>query len=321
MPNWGQVLAEINQAAKNKDDEINKLQSDKVGLVDFVRRKYVKELHDKTGRNIISYYSGWLSKSNDLPNIEIVDEDKNGFMMAVHQLDKTIGLDLIIHTPGGHIAATQSIVDYLKRIFGNDIRCIVPQIAMSAGTMIACSCKSIVMAKHSNLGPIDPQFGGIPAYGVIEEFKTAYNEIKKDPDKIHVWRPILSQYHPTFLGECKQAIKWSNDFVTSALKDNMFSGDISATKKAQSVVRSLTNYKTNRGHSRHINIDECISMGLKIERLEDMGPDMQDLVLTVHHCYMHSLMNTASFKMIENHLGVAFVKQQQVFQVVAAPST
>jgi ClpP class serine protease len=69
--------------------------------------------------------------------MEITDEDKNGFMMAVHKLDRTKGLDLFLHTPGGSISSTQSIVDYLHKMFGKNIRAIVPQIAMSAGTMIA----------------------------------------------------------------------------------------------------------------------------------------------------------------------------------------
>jgi hypothetical protein len=42
----------------------------------------------------------------------------------------------------------------------------------------------------------------------------------------------------------------------------------------------------------------------------------QDLVLSIHHCYMNSLMNTSAYKMIENHLGIAMVKnvQQQMIQ-------
>jgi ClpP class serine protease len=35
-------------------------------------------------------------------------------MMAVHKLDKTKGLDLFLHTQGGSIAATQSIVNYRR---------------------------------------------------------------------------------------------------------------------------------------------------------------------------------------------------------------
>jgi membrane-bound ClpP family serine protease len=128
-------------------------------------------------------------------------------MTAVHQLDRSLGLDLILHTPGGRIAATQSIVNYLHKMFKGDMRAIIPQIAMSGGTMIACSCKKIMMGTHSNLGPIDPQLRGLPAYGVLEEFKRATRDIKKSPAMIPVWQPILGKYYPTFISECQNAIK------------------------------------------------------------------------------------------------------------------
>jgi ClpP class serine protease len=75
------------------------------------------------------------------------------------------GLNLILHTPGGSISATESIVDYLHRMFQEDIIAIIPQIAMLAGTMIACSCRKILMAKHANLGPIDPHLRGCQLTG------------------------------------------------------------------------------------------------------------------------------------------------------------
>ena len=106
-----------------------------------VRRKYLRMLHDKTGRNTIAYYSGFFSKQK-IEGLSINDQDKNGFMLCVHDVDKTKGLDLILHTPGGSISATESIVHYLRHMFGSDIRAIIPQISMSAGTMLACSCKS-----------------------------------------------------------------------------------------------------------------------------------------------------------------------------------
>src|SRR5207249_4402223 len=158
MPNWNEVLNQIQQ-----------VQAQAQRAMDLVRYQYLNQLHKKTNRNVIAYYSGFLSKPN-VAGTEINDEDKNGFMMAVYKLDRTKGLDLIIHTPGGSISSTQSIVDYLHKMFGRDIRAIVPQIAMSAGTMLACSCKEIWMGKHSNLGPIDPHVNGIPAYGVLREF-------------------------------------------------------------------------------------------------------------------------------------------------------
>lgn len=302
MPNWGAILGEINDAQALGQGHAN-------NAVNIVRHKYLKELHDKTQRNIIAYYSGWLSKPM-VGGVEINDEDKNGFMMAVHKLDKTKGLDLLIHTPGGSIASTQSIVDYFHKIFNRDIRAFVPQLAMSAGTMIACSCKEIWMGKHSNLGPIDPQVNGIPAYGVLSEFQRACREVKKDPTMIEMWAQIISQYRPTFLTRCQNAIDWSNTFVEDQLTLGMFKGDPHAKAKAKKIVKKLSHYPTNRTHELHIHSEECKKMGLNVKLLEDDADQtLQDLVLTVHHCYMHLFMNTPAYKAIENHNGVALIKR------------
>lgn len=302
MPNWADILREIQQFQGTHLAQAN-------SAVDIVRKKYLKSLHDYTQRNIISYYSGFLSKPGVLQS-DINDEDKNGFMMATHKLDRKKGLDLILHTPGGDIAATQSIVNYLHKMYGHNIRAIIPQIAMSAGTMLACTCNEIIMASHSNIGPIDPHLNGIPAFGVIEEFKRACKEVKKDPALIPVWQSIVGQYRPTFLSRCENAIKWSNDFVQENLEQVMFEGMPDAKKKAKQIVKNLTDYTKNKTHNRHIHFEEC-EMGLRVIKLEK-DDKLQDLVLTVHHCYMHALMNTPSYKMIENHLGVALVKREVV---------
>lgn len=304
MPNWGAVLKEVRQ-----NEEQGRVAAANAAML--VRHKYLLELHRKTGRNIIAYYSGFLSKPN-IGGVEISDEDKNGFMMAVHQLDKSKGLDLLLHTPGGDIASTQSLVDYLHKAFQKDIRAFVPQIAMSAGTMLACACKEIWMGKHSNLGPIDPHVNGVPAYQVLSEFKTACAQVKADPSKLEIWGKIISQYRPTFLTRCQNAIKWSNSFVEQQLIEVMFKGRSDAKKKAKAIVKSLTHYPINRTHARHIHFEECKKMGLEVKSLEDdcgqPKDDLQNLVLTVHHCYMHLLMNTRAYKIIENHNGVALVK-------------
>ncbi len=325
MPNWGEVLSEINSFRNERFAKANALTIEANQAVDTIRRQYLGKLYEKTGRNIIAYYSGWLSKPGVSPT-GIVDEDKNGLMMAVHQLPRGRGLDLILHTPGGGIAATQSIVDYLHKMFGTDIRAIVPQIAMSAGTIIACSSEQIIMGTHSNLGPIDPQIQGRPAYGILHEFKKALKEIKVDPAAIQVWRPILSQYEPTLLTECENAIKWSNDFVTRQLKTVMFRNEprAKAAAAAAKVVRALTDFRKNGSHARHIEFEECEKMGLTVRSIErDFDSEFQDLVLTVHHCFMHTLMNTPTFKLIENHLGATFAKMQIVVaqpqQIMQAP--
>lgn len=238
----------------------------------------------------------------------IDDGDKNGFMTTIHKLDRSKGLDLLLHTPGGNLTATESLVDYLKSMFGDDIRVIIPQLAMSAGTMIACAGKSIVMGKQSNIGPIDPQFGGFPCYGVIDEFKQAIEDVKKKPESLPIWKIILQKYHPTFLGECQKAIDLSFTMVEGWLKTNMFKDDPDQDAKAHHIVEYLSNHDDRKTHSRHIHIKEAKDIGLKIESMEDDCDDkLQDLILTVHHCFMHTFAKTQAVKIIENHRGTALV--------------
>jgi ATP-dependent protease ClpP protease subunit len=299
MPNWNQVLKEIQQSHR-KD------------ALDYIRVKYLKRLHKKTGRNIICYYSGWLQKKS-APGLEIIDNDKNGFMTCVHKLDRTIGLDLFLHTPGGQVAATESLVDYLRKMFGNDIRAVVPQIAMSAGTMVACSCKNIIMGKQSNIGPIDPQFGGIPAQGVISEFKRALSEVQKNPATIPIWQTIVGKYHPTFIEECQHAVDLSESLVEKWLKDNMLSECSDKDKIAQNILKTIASHADTKTHFRHIHLEESRDIGLKILSIEDdFDDEYQDLILTIHHCFMHTFAQSSSRKIIENHKGQRMVNHEEL---------
>ncbi len=300
MPNWDTVLKEIalQQTTNNQS------------AFDRVRRKYLKKVFSHTGRNVIAYYSGFLSKPR-IDGAEINDEDKNGFMLCIHGLVPGRGLDLILHTPGGDGAATVSLVEYLRSKFGRDIRAVVPQIAMSAGTMIACSCKEIVMGRQSSLGPIDPQYGVISAANLLSEVRKAKAEISSNPNLALFWNPILSKITPSFLERCEWALQDQNEFLDSTLAQNMFL-DLNESDRLAKIeaVRSVFANNEGRAHNTHIQYQKCFDAGLNVVRLED-DQTFQDLVLTVHHCYMHTLSNTGAFKVIENHLGRAIVRVQQ----------
>src|SRR5688572_6949019 len=111
MPNWIKIYEELQPELAKKNPQ----------ALDLVRRKYLGLLSEKTGRNTIAYYSGWLQGRNALDAF-VHDKDKNAFMVNIHGLDRSKGLDLILHTPGGDLAATESLVDYLHSMFGKDIR-------------------------------------------------------------------------------------------------------------------------------------------------------------------------------------------------------
>ncbi len=293
MADWNKILKEI------QDEEFQ-------SPIDTVRKKYIKNLSALTGRNTICYYSGFLTNS-DHPDTAINDRDLNGFMTVIHEMDKSKGLDLILHSPGGEVAATEAIGNYLIKIFENNIRVFVPQIAMSGGTMLSCIGYEIYMGKHSSIGPIDPQYGGVPAYGVIQEFEQAKEEIISNPNSIPFWQPIIGKYPPTFIGQCYKAIELSSEVVKKWLENNsMFKDDTKKTQKIAKIMNYLNNNEHTKMHSRHIGIDKAQEIGLIVKPLE-ADDKLQDAVLSIHHCFMHTFQNTNAVKIIENQNGVSFI--------------
>lgn len=222
MPSWNEILHKTTSESS----------------YDIIRRRYLDELYKLTDRNVIVYYSGWLQKPGKEGTL-ISELDKNALMATIHGLDRSKGLDLILHTQGGETGATESLVYYLRQMFGTNIRAIVPQIAMSAGTMIALSCKEIVMGKHSNLGPIDPHLGGLSAHAIVEEFNRANEEIIKKPVTHPFWRLIIDKYPPTLIGDCEKAIKWSETLVRDWLSSGMLKDVDDSDAAIDNIIREL----------------------------------------------------------------------------------
>lgn len=272
-----------------------------------MRIEALKKLSQKTNRNVICYYSAWLQSNNGNPDVMINDSDMNGFMNAINKMDKTKGLDLILHTPGGVTTATESIVNYIKKCFNNNFRVIVPHMAMSAGTMIACASKSILMGKQSSLGPIDPQYRGVAAEGVIEEFKRALADTIQDTKNSLIWKEIIQQYRPTFVGECENVIKLSYDLVENWLKDNMFRGYKNKNDIVKHILDELASHKKSKVHDKHYDSTKCKNLGLKIYDIEK-DQELQDLILTIHHTYILSIYRIPLLiKLIENQNGQSFI--------------
>ncbi|WP_201269354.1 SDH family Clp fold serine proteinase [Sinorhizobium meliloti] len=293
MPTWNEINSEIDNIHEEK-------------ACDGVRQKYLSNLEKLVGRPVIAYYSGFLQKRDNSgqlhPESAITDLDMNGLMAVIHNVRRDIGLDIIIHTPGGGIEATRGIVEYLYKMFGQDVRVIVPHMAMSAGTMIACASRQIVMGKHSCLGPTDPQVRGLPAMGVLAELDRAIAEIKAEPLKQIVWSQVFSKYPPAFIMDCERQVEGSRDMVAAWLRANMLRGEEKATEKAKAIVSGLMDYKGTTEHSHHFLIDKCRAIGLNVLALED-NQDLQEAVLSVHHSYVATFARTDAIKIIENAIG------------------
>ena len=303
MPTWGKILTELKESsAPTQPPDF-----------DLIRRNYLRNLHDLTGRAIILYASAWF-ESRPIPpaELQIGLPDLQGLMEAVSDIDES-ELDFILHSPGGSAEAAESLVEYLRQRFSH-IRVFIPVAAMSAATMIALAADELVMGQHSQLGPIDPQFiiytpegaRSAPARAILNQFELAKKECK-EPENLAAWMPILRTYAPGLLTQCEDSHKLASDMVAGWLERYMLSAEPDANDKARRIANWFADYESFNSHGRRVGRDQARQIGVKVSDLEDSG-DLQDAVLSVHHATMHTFAGTSAQKIIENHHGRAWVR-------------
>jgi len=188
-------------------------------------------------------------------------DDIQGFMACLHGM-KGEALDLILHSPGGSMEAADQLVQYLRAKY-KMIRAIIPQNAMSASTMIACACDSIVMGKHSAIGPIDPQVtfptpaGAFtaPAQAILDEFDQAKHEITTNPTSIPLWATKVQAYPHGFLTMCNTTLMLAREKVAEWLSSYMLKDDPDRKRKSVDIAEWLGNAKEHKMHGRPIMVD------------------------------------------------------------------
>jgi hypothetical protein len=179
MPSWGEILREVQRSEHQRGDQGPDL--------DGIRDKYIRSLHELTGRAVIVYASGWLRAAGQANTVHSMEPgDVHGLMEVCHDVDED-ELDLIIHSPGGSPEAAEQMLEYLRSQF-TYIRALVPLQAKSAAAMLALGCDEIVMGLHSELGPIDPQIlipvpEGMkfaPAHAILRDFERAKSDSRRE---------------------------------------------------------------------------------------------------------------------------------------------
>ena len=297
--------------------------------LDQVRRRHLRELAAYTGRSCIIYAtSGFAPRpeaSSPADILVTLDPDIAGFMEAVHGLPKDVPLDLMLHSPGGHAEAAEAIIAYLRGRFPG-LRVIVPVAAMSAATMMAMAADEIVMAAHSQLGPIDPQLTistiegprSAPAAAIKRQFAEAQKDLAANPAHTAAWLPILRSMAPALLQMCENAEKLSKTMVQEWLEKYMFHGDDEAATKAKAVTEYLSDYDQFMSHGRRVDRGSLRNLGVRVIDLEG-DQELQDRVLSVHHAVSHTMSLGGVVKIIENHFGKALVRSVKPIAVAVAP--
>lgn len=264
------------------------------------------------GREVLLYASAYLEKPYDNRFSAITWADKKYLMDTFHGMEAGKDLALIIHTQGGSIGAVQGIVEYMHKMFG-DITAIVPLYAMSGGSMICLACDRIVMGKHSQIGPIDPQIivpgkYGCSARRITNTFKRATEEIMADNGKGFVWSHFLASMAPGLLQEAEDLLKHTDELASEWLQARMFKDDKDAANKAAKIAAFLNAENNNPEmgniymHDQGVSIDALKKLHVQVEELESCQ-ELQDAVLTVYHLASLQFERTSAIKLIANHRG------------------
>lgn len=174
-------------------------------------------------------------------------EDSEQVLRAIRLTPPDTPIDLILHTPGGLVLATEQIARALIR-HPAKVTVFVPHYAMSGGTMLALAADEIVMDENAVLGPVDPQLGNFPAASVLEVVD------KKPISEIDDQTLIMADLS-------RKAIRQVQRFVRTVLQDNVPQQKIQP-EKIEAIVESLTTGRVT--HDYPITVEEATELGLPV---------------------------------------------------------
>lgn len=195
-------------------------------------------------------------------------------------------LSIILNTPGGDVKTVEKLAN-INRHFYKEVDFIVPDAAMSAGTVFCLSGDRIYMEYSSSLGPIDPQVRNkqgqwIPALGYIDKMNEAISKsINNQLSTVEFL--LLKDLDLGFLRECEQNVNLTVQLIKDWLVQYKFkdwkqhkSNGIAVTEKeknerAEEIANMLSNNNLWCAHGRFIDMIKLRDV-LHLE-IEDYGDD------------------------------------------------
>jgi ClpP class serine protease len=177
----------------------------------------------------------------------ITIEDSEQVLRAIRLTPPDTPIDLILHTPGGLVLATEQIARALIRHRAK-VTVFVPHYAMSGGTMLALAADEIVMDANAVLGPVDPQLGNMAAASILKVVE------QKPIEKIDDQTLIMADLS-------RKAIQQVQRFVRTLLQDEIPQPKI-APENVEKIVEALTTGRVT--HDYPITVEEATELGLPI---------------------------------------------------------
>lgn len=236
------------------------------------RQPLYRDIEKDRGSKVIAFVTG------ERPGLEtqIASDAIEPFIALLDQIGPTKKISLVLETNGGQTSAAWRLIN-LIRSFGDAVEVVVPNKAMSAGTLISLGSDEIVMTKQAALGPIDPSLSQHPLAPTIanstgqsfrlpvsaEAVRGYIEEVKKDVKDAAalatVWTNLSGQIHPIVLGEIfrlgGQIRSMAQHLIKNQVKDD---------KKAEKIIQMLCS--DSGSHDYTINRRQALDMGLNVAK-------------------------------------------------------
>lgn len=213
----------------------------------------------------------------------------------IHRSPDQTSLTVVLTTGGGYIEVTQRIVETIRHHY-RYVNFVIPDVAYSAGTVLAMSGDSIYMDYFSRLGPIDPQVENakgelIPALGYLERYGALLKKAEDGEITLAEVQLLIDGFNQAELYMYDQARELSISLLKKWLVEYKFrewteteTRKLPVTRsdkeeRAEDIARQLSD--TGRWHSHGHGISATVLYEELNLKIDDFGND-QKLKLAIH---------------------------------------
>jgi ClpP class serine protease len=215
-------------------------------MLEMNRVRILQKLEKHRGSRVITLIHRQETMSLlGFPLVRYIDiNDSEEILRAIRLTPDDMPIDLILHTPGGLVLASEQIAHALCRHKGK-VTVMIPHYAMSGGTLIALASDEIIMDDNAVLGPTDPQLGEYPAASLL---------------KVIEQKPVTELEDKTLIlaDVAKKAMKQVRQTVKEVLVSNQME-----EKKAEELADILTEGRWT--HDYPISFEEAQQLGLPVK--------------------------------------------------------
>ena len=213
-------------------------------MLEAARLKLMREMEKQRDSRVIALIHRQETMALlGFPLFRYIDiEDSEEILRAIKLTDGKVPIDLILHTPGGLVLASEQIAHALCR-HPAKVTVFVPHYAMSGGTLLALAADEIVMDENAVLGPVDPQLGEYPAASIIKAVE------QKDVNEVDDKTLILADV-------ARKAIAQVQTRAQAILAEHI------PAEQAETLARTLSEGRWT--HDYPITVEEARELGLLV---------------------------------------------------------